>query len=117
MFDEDLAERVRMELAPTTLFTERKMFGGLAFMIGGNMACGVVGDELMVRTGPERYPEALTRPHARPVNFTGRPMTGMLFVGTAGLEGGNLGEWIAIGAGYARGLPAKGGGSVRPRKR
>src|SRR3972149_7064793 len=64
MYDEALADRIRAELSRQTPFTERKMFGGLAFLINGHMACGVVRDELMVRTGPEWYEAALAMPHA-----------------------------------------------------
>ncbi len=106
MYDEALADRVRNLLAPQP-FTERKMFGGLSFLIGGNMACGIVQDELMVRTGPVAYAEAVARPHARPMEFTGRPMRGMVFVGVAGLEDDALREWVAIGVDYANSLPAK----------
>ena len=106
MYDEALADRVRNLLAPQP-FTERKMFGGLAFLIGGNMACGIVRDELMVRTGPAAYAAALARPHARPMEFTGRPMRGMVFVGVEGLKDAPLREWVALGAEYACSLPAK----------
>jgi TfoX/Sxy family transcriptional regulator of competence genes len=106
MFDEALAERIRLVLAPRAAFTERKMFGGVAFLIGGNMACGIVRQELMVRTGPDQYAEALARPHARPMEFTGRPMKGMVFVGEGGL-GKELAAWVEMGASYASGLPPK----------
>ena len=108
MFDEALAERIRLVLAPKAAFTERKMFGGVAFLIGGNMACGIVRQELMVRTGPEKYVEALARPHARPREFTGRPMKGMVFVAEAGL-GEDLAGWVEMGASYASALPPKAG--------
>lgn len=107
MYDEALAERVRVELAALTPFTERKMFGGLAFLIGGNMACGIVRSELMVRTGPERYDEALARPHAGPMVFTGRPMKGMVFVAPDGLGDNDLASWVRLGAAYAGTLPSK----------
>lgn len=87
---------------------EKKMFGGVAFMIGGNMACGPVGDELMVRVGPEAYDDALARPHARPCDFTGRPMRGMVLVGRQGIASDDdLAAWVESGAAYARSLPAK----------
>ena len=113
MYDEAIAERVRPLLA-TKPFTERKMFGGLAFLIGGNMACGIVGDALMVRVGADGYEAALTRSHARPMEFTGRPMTGMVFVDPPGLDEEGLATWVALGAGYAASLPAKGGGTASP---
>jgi hypothetical protein len=71
------------------------MFGGLAFMVSGGMACGVVGDELMARVGPRRYEEALRRPHARPMDFTGRPLRGMVYVGADGIRtAAALKKWI-----------------------
>lgn len=96
-YDEDLAERVRGVLSDRAGVEERKMFGGLAFLLGGRMFCGIVKEELMVRVGPERYAEALGAPHARPMNFTGRPMTGMVFVGAAGLRGPALDRWVERG--------------------
>ena len=106
MYDENLAERVRIHLSQAP-FTERKMFGGLAFLIGGNMACGIVRDELMVRTGPANYEAALARPHARPMEFTGRPMRGMVFVGVEGLDEPSLAGWVRLGMAHAASLPAK----------
>lgn len=106
MFNEDLATRVRLVLA-TVDFTERKMFGGLAYLVNGHMACGIVGDELMVRTGPEKYAEVLARPNARAMDFTGRPMKGMVFVDPAGLGDRDLRKWVEIGVSYVAGLPPK----------
>jgi hypothetical protein len=107
-YDESLARRIRQALQKESNVTERKMFGGVAFMIGGNMACGPVGDELMVRVGPVAYEDALARPHARPCDFTGRPMKGMVLVGTAGIASdGDLASWVESGASFARSLPAK----------
>lgn len=106
MYNEELATRVRLVLA-SFLFTERKMFGGLAYLINGNMACGIVRDELMVRTGPEQYSESLARPHARPMEFTGRPMKGMVFVSPEGLGDRDLELWVKVGASYAAQLPPK----------
>ena len=78
-YDERLAVRVRGVLADTNGVSERKMFGGLAVLVDGNMACGVVGDKLMLRLGREGAEEALCRPNVRPMDFTGRPMTGMVY--------------------------------------
>lgn len=83
-YDERLAERIRRALGPPAGFTEKKMFGGLAFLLGGKMLCGIVMDNLVVRVGPERYEQALGRPHVRPMDFTGRPMNGYVFVAPAG---------------------------------
>lgn len=75
---------MRDHLALESDVVERKMFGGLAFRVRGNMCCGVVGGELMVRVGAGGYDELLAEPHARPMDFTGRPMKGMLYVGAPG---------------------------------
>lgn len=98
-YDEQLVRRVRAALRSRRGVTEKKMFGGLAFLAGSRMFCGIVKNDLMVRVGPERYAEALRRPHVRPMDFTGRPMKGYVFVGPAGLrtEKG-LAAWLARGA-------------------
>ena len=89
-YDEDLADRVRAAFPQGEAVTERRMFGGLAFMLGGHMFRGVVTDTLMVRLGPEAAGRALGQPHVRPMDFTGRPMKGMVFVDPAGLRGDAL---------------------------
>jgi len=106
-YDEDLADRVRAVLPPAEAVTERQMFGGLAFMLGGHMFCGVVRDTLMVRLGPEGADRALNLPHVRPMDFTGRPVKGMVFVERGGLHGAALGEWVAAAAAFACALPPK----------
>ena len=84
------------------------MFGGLTFMLQGNMCCGVAGDRLMVRVGPEKYDEALGQKHARLMDFTGRPMKGFVFVGSEGLASdGELETWVRRGVDFALSLPAK----------
>ena len=75
-YDEGLAERIRTHTDDLDGIRERKMFGGLAFMYHGNMAMGVIGDELMVRVGPDAWAESVALPHAREMDFTGRPMKG-----------------------------------------
>jgi TfoX/Sxy family transcriptional regulator of competence genes len=106
-YDEHLAARVRTLLAPRTDVSERKMFGGLTFMIGGNMCCGVNGDELIVRLEPDREVEALARPHARPMDFTGRPMRGFVTVQPDGLKGDRLNRWVQEAVARAESLPPK----------
>jgi len=106
-FDEKLVERVRKELEGRRGVEERKMFGGLTFMVRGNMACGVDKDRLMVRVGPEGMEAALKRPHAKPMDFTGRPMKGFVFVEPAGLKGRALASWVQRGVDHAMSLPAK----------
>ncbi|MGH3297000.1 MAG: TfoX/Sxy family protein [Trebonia sp.] len=83
-YGEDLASRVRAVLPPAAAVTERQMFGGLAFLLGGRTFCGIVKDALMARLGPEGADRALDQPHVRPMDFTGRPMKGMVFVGLEG---------------------------------
>jgi len=83
-YDTKLADRVRRAVAGKRRITEKKMFGGVAFLLDGKMFCGVASHDLMVRVGPERHEEALRKPHARPMDFTGRPMKGYVFVGPEG---------------------------------
>jgi TfoX/Sxy family transcriptional regulator of competence genes len=106
-YDEDLADRVRAVLPAAEAVTERQMFGGLSFMLGGHMFCGVVKDTLMLRLGTGGAEEALGRPHVRPMDFTGRPMKGMVFVEPGGLEGAALRQWVETAAEHARTLPPK----------
>ena len=106
-YDEQLAVRIRTLLGNRTDVTERKMFGGLTFMIGGHMCCGVNGNELIVRLDPEREDEALARPHARPMDFTGRPMRGFITVQPDGLKGSRLSRWVQEAVARAESLPPK----------
>jgi len=107
-FDEGLAERVRALLADEVDIQERKMFGGLCFLCAGNMACGIVGNELMVRVGPEAWSDSLEQPHAREMDFTGRSMKGMVYVGVNGFaEDVDLARWVEQGTAYARSLKPK----------
>lgn len=107
-YDETLADRVRDLLAPRADVTERKMFGGIAFMVGGNMAVGVLGEELMVRLDRADAERALTEPNTRPMDFTGKPMKGMLFVEPEGTEADpDLVGWVEAGADHAASLPPK----------
>jgi TfoX/Sxy family transcriptional regulator of competence genes len=107
-FDPGLAQRVRDMLADRKGVTERRMFGGLAFMLHGNMFIGVLGNELMVRVGPARHREALALQHVRPMDFTGRPMKGYVFAGEPGLsDDEQLERWISWSAGFVSTLPRK----------
>jgi len=107
-YDEHLAERIRMILGSVDAVTERKMFGGIAFMSGGNMACGVIGDELMVRVGPESHDDALREPHVRVMDFTHRPIRGMVYVGVPAITSdADLERWVSRGTSFARSLPPK----------
>lgn len=107
-FDEELAARVRRQLAGREAVTEKRMFGGLAFLVRGNMCCGVVGEELMVRVGADEYPAALEQPHAREMDFTGRALRGFVYVSPAGIAADrDLAAWVGRGASFAETLPAK----------
>ena len=107
-YDETLAERVRGSLAGHTGIDERRMFGGLAFMLGGNMCCCVTEHGLMVRVGPDGYEDALAQPHAGVMDLTGRPMRGWVLVQMEGVEPDDaLVQWVARGAEFTRTLPAK----------
>jgi len=106
-YDERLAARVRALLASRADVSERKMFGGLTFMVGGNMCCGVNGDELIVRLDPGREDEVLARPHARPMDLTGRRMRGFITVHPDGLAGRHLDRWVHQAVARAETLPPK----------
>lgn len=108
-YDEGLAHRIREHLDDLPdPWEEKKMFGGLCFMVRGHMAFGIVGEELMVRLGKSRWESALARPHAREMDFTGRSLKGMVYVGTQGIDAdGDLGSWLEQGIANARELPPK----------
>jgi TfoX/Sxy family transcriptional regulator of competence genes len=107
-YDEGLAERIRGILEDRGAVSERRMFGGLAFLLHGNMTVGIVKDELMVRVGPESYDQLLREPHARAMDFTGRPMNGFIFVSSQGLESDEeLERWVDRGFAFGASLPAK----------
>jgi hypothetical protein len=109
-YDEQLAHRVRGRLGAVDGVSERAMFGGLAFLVDGNMAAGLTGgDELMVRLGPDAGDAALDEPHTRPFDMTGRPMRGWILVEAAGIAtDAQLGAWVERGVAFARTLPPKG---------
>ena len=107
-FDEGLAQRIRERLAGATDVTEKRMFGGIAFLAGGHMTVGVVRHDLMVRVGPKAYAALVRRPHARPMDFTGKPLRGFVYVAPEGFEADeDLARWIDQGVAYARSLPPK----------
>ena len=114
-YNEALAKRIRKAVPDDSdnEIVERKMFGGLAFFLNGNMFVGVVRDELMVRLGEDAVVEALGRPHVREMDFTGRPMKNMIFVQPAGLQGRALGGWVLAAVDYAKALPPKAAGHGR----
>ena len=108
-YDEQLATRIRAVLADAqTPVVEKKMFGGLCFMVSGHMCVGIVHDDLMVRVGPNAYEKALTLAHARPMDFTGRPLRGMVYVAAAGVKTKRqLVSWLDRGRSFVNSLPPK----------
>ena len=107
-YDEALAQRIHVALNDVSGLTEKKMFGGVAFMLYGNMFCGVVKDDLLVRVGAERNEEALALPNARPMDFTGKPMKGFIYVDSNGWsKDAVLKKWVDMGAEYVSTLPKK----------
>jgi TfoX/Sxy family transcriptional regulator of competence genes len=106
--DERLAERVRLVAGKRRGVSEKKMFGGIAFLLRGNMFCGVVEQQLMVRVGPDAYAQALARAHAREMDFTGRPLKGMVYVEPAGVRSPeHLRSWIERGLRFVETLAPK----------
>jgi hypothetical protein len=104
-FDADIASRVREALAARNDVSERKMFGGLCVMVKGHMCCGVLGAQ---------YAKILALPHARPMDFTGRPLTGLVYVSPAGFVTRRaLDRWLARAVKFVEGLPVK---ALRKRK-
>jgi TfoX/Sxy family transcriptional regulator of competence genes len=107
-YDEVLAQRVREALREQPGITEKKMFGGVAFLFNGNMACGVIQDELIVRVGTQQYAEAVAQRHTRPFDIAGRMMTGWIMVEPAGCQtDAALNAWVQQGITFARSLPTK----------
>src|SRR2546428_9318657 len=117
-YDEALADRIRRAVGPRPDVTEKKMFGGLAFVLDGKMFCGIVKDDLMVRVGPERYGAALAEDHVRPMDFTGKPMNGYVFVGPSGCRTEKaIKKWVDQGAAFVATLDAGAKKKhVKPRK-
>ena len=94
-YDGGLAERLREVLADVPDVTEKKMFGGLCLLVSGNMCCGIVDETLMARVGPDQYAESLELPHAREMDFTGKPLKGMIYVDPEGIaEDEDLQAWV-----------------------
>ena len=107
-YDEALAERVRAVLSVRRDVEEKKMFGGLSFMVNGGMCCGLTATRFMVRVGPDQFEAMLAQPHARPMDFTGRPLKGLLYVDPAGLKTkAALAKWVKRGVDFVATLPAK----------
>jgi TfoX/Sxy family transcriptional regulator of competence genes len=105
--DEDLAERMRVALAGTGAVREVRMFGGLCFMLNGNMVAGTSKRGLMVRVGKERQPDALSRPGAKRMEMTGRPMEGYVFVDPPPTDDRSLQDWLALAVAFEKTLSPK----------
>ncbi len=113
-YDEGLAERIRGTLEDVAGVSEKRMFGGIAFLVKGHMAVGIVLDKLMVRVGPDSYDRVLRERHARRMDFTGRPMKGFVYILPSGYESDvDLQRWVDLGVGHVASLPAKAGGTSR----
>jgi TfoX/Sxy family transcriptional regulator of competence genes len=107
-YDEGLAERIRDVLMDTPDIGEKKMFGGMAFMLNDYMFVGITGEQLMARVGPDNYEAALARPHVAEMDFTGRPMKGYVYVAPEGIEDEEaLAYWVELCAAFIRTLPPK----------
>ena len=106
--DEGLAQRIRDQISDLAGYEEKRMFGGIGFLLRGNMACGVNKENLIIRVGPDYYQEALSKPNAKIFDMTGRPMTGWIVVTEAGYQkDAGFQEWVDRGVAFALTLPAK----------
>ena len=111
-YDAEAAERVRQLLSSRDDVVEKRMVGGLSFLINGNLCCGITGTALMVRVGAEGHEQALREPHVRPMQFAGRALSGFVCVEPAGFASDNaLARWVQRGLDFVSGLPVK---PVRP---
>jgi len=107
-YDENLAQHIRSHLTRVPGLVEKKMFGGVGFIINGNMACGVHGPDLILRVGPEHYEQIISQPHVRIFDMTGRPMKGWVLVAPEGTSSEEaLVSWIQQGVAFALTLPPK----------
>ena len=107
-YDEALAEKLEKILEKEKGITKKKMFGGLCFLLNGNMCCGVIKDRLVLRVGPENYESALQDKNARPMDFTGKPLRGFIYVIPSGLKDKkSLEKWVQTGIDFASCLPKK----------
>lgn len=106
--DEELARRIREWFSGRQAVVEKRMFGGIAFMLNGHMCCGVSDVRLMARVGPDQYKDALEQPHALQMDFTGKPLRRFVFVDPVGIESDKqLGEWISRCETFVLSLPPK----------
>ncbi len=107
-YDTFLATRIRAALGPLPLLQEKKMFGGVGFLINGNLACGVHKNDMIVRVGPQNYERAISRPHTHVFDMTGHPMAGWVMVEPGGCASeSQLKAWVDQGVAFAGSLPPK----------
>ena len=107
-YDGNLATRIRKNLTKVRGVSEKKMFGGLCFLVNGNMALGLVNDDLMIRVEPESYEKLLAQPNVRKMDFTGKPLKGFIYVSSKGTASDrDLMKWVSKGVEFAISLPAK----------
>jgi len=107
-YDEKLASRILALIKGARGVSTKRMFGGLCVLLHGNMALGVVDDKLMVRVGPDNYESSLRQKHVKPMDFTGKPLKGMIYVTREGIQTrAALKKWVEAGTGFARSLPPK----------
>ncbi len=107
-YDQGVAERLREAFADIPASEEKRMFGGLAMMVNGHMSCGVVGEELMVRVGKPGYEAALAQPHAREMDFTGKALSGFVYVAPEGFaDDEQLAAWVQRSLDFVLSLPPK----------
>ena len=107
-FNDMTARKIRNALDGTPGVSERQIIGGVAFLLEGNMCCGIFDEKLVVRVGPEAYDDALREPHAHPMDFTGRPLPGFVYVGREGYASEMaLRQWIDRSVGFVSSLPGR----------
>jgi len=107
-YDEGLAQRLREQFQSRADVEEKKMFGGLCFMVSRHMCCGIVKDTLMARVGPDNYEACLKKEYASKMDFTGKPMKGMVYVSSEGIESdARLAEWVKSCLSFVEQLPLK----------
>jgi TfoX/Sxy family transcriptional regulator of competence genes len=107
-YNQELAQRITAALGPLPGLEAKKMFGGICYLLNGNMLCGVVDERMIVRLGKTDQAEAMTRPYTRPFDYTGKAMAGWLMVESAGLESEeDMADWVQVCLDYVRTLPPK----------
>ncbi len=107
-FDTKLADRIRRSLGKEPGITEKQQFGGVAYLVNGNVACGVIANDMLVRVGPEKHEQAMANTHAKAFSLTGRPSKGWVIVSRDGLKtAAELNRWVRLGTDFAASLPPK----------